>query len=126
MDGKDLVLSEPIYVEISVDVWAQTNSVDSVFEIQNTIRTAIEEFLNPLASEKYPGWEIGLLPSDPQIRMMLQSIRVDALVRRFIATARYADRKGVHERSLDDLQGNPFVIGVSGDHKVHIALSGGR
>jgi hypothetical protein len=54
--------------------------------------------------------------------MMLQSVRVDALVRRFIITARYADRRGVHERSLDALRGNPFMIGVSGKHNIHISL----
>jgi hypothetical protein len=122
LEAQNLILCEPIYVEISVDVWAETRWVDNVFEIQSTVRSAIEEFLNPLASDRRPGWEIGTLPTDSQIRMMLQSVRVDALVKRFIITARYADRKGVHERSLDAMRGNPFMIGVSGKHNIHISL----
>jgi hypothetical protein len=122
LDPQNLILSEPIYVEISVDVWAETDQVNNFFAIQTAIKDRVSAFLDPLSHGGRGGWEIGELPTESQIRMMLQSIKTDALVRRYIITARYVDRRGVHESDLDALRGNPFMIGVSGEHRVHISL----
>jgi len=118
-----LLLTEPVYIEISVDVWAETKSTDKYFEIQNFIKDSITAFLEPLSDGGHPGWDIGALPRESQIKMMLQSIKCDVFLRRFIVTARYIDKNGVHESSLSSLVGNPFMIGINGKHTIHMRLS---
>jgi hypothetical protein len=115
-----LVLSEPIYVEISVSVWAKVDNTAHAFDVQNLILDSIRDFLDPLARPGHSGWEIGTLPKEGQLKMLLQSLRFQGHVGRMIVTARYVDKNGVHETGLDRLPEMPFAIGVSGKHQVHI------
>lgn len=120
-----LLVTEPVFVEISLDIWAETLQAEQFFEAQNLIRRQVEGFLNPLTTDHSPGWEIGRLPTKAQLAMLFQSAKGEAGVRRFSATARYADQKGVHERSLDDLRVSPFMLATPGPQRVHMLLSPG-
>lgn len=120
LSPEDLILSEPVYVEISVSVWVKVGGSAQSFQIQSRIREAIQDFLDPLPGEHGKGWEIGVLPTEGQLKMLLQSLRFPGQVGRMIASARYVDRDGVHETGLDRLPGGPFAIGVSGEHHVYI------
>ena len=122
VDDGCLILAEPVYVEISLDIWATTGDAQRSFDVQNLIREQVEAFLDPLGRDGGPGWEIGHLPTEGQIRMMLRSIQGMLHISRFIATARYVDRTGRHEVTLDDLPRNPFAIAVSGEHRIYIEL----
>ena len=113
-------ITEPVFAEISVDVHAELSGSDKAFDTQNIITDSIEAFLDPVTGGSGNGWDIGKLPTERQIGMMLRSIKCDALIRRYVVTARYSDKQGVHECSLDKLAGNPFVIGVNGTHTVHM------
>ena len=115
-----LIVIEPSYVEISVDVWVCAPDADRTFEIQNRIRNGLREFLEPLSDGKRAGWKIGELPSEFQVRQMLRNIPCGAEVRRSVIAVRYTDRSGTHERGLDELTPTPFMIGVSGAHSVHV------
>lgn len=115
-----LVLSEPVYVEISVSVWVKADDAARAFDVQNLILDSVRDFLDPLARPGHSGWEIGTLPSEGQLKMLLQSLRFQGHVARMIAVARYVDRNGVHETGLDQLPDTPFAIGVSGEHHVYI------
>lgn len=115
-----LVVAEPVYVEISVSAWVKAESAARAFDIQNLILDSIRSFLDPLSRPGHNGWEIGSLPSEGQLKMLLQSLRFQGHVGRMIATARYVDRNGVHEASLDALPRTPFAIGISGKHHVYI------
>lgn len=117
-----LILAEPVYTEITVDVWAQADDAARAFDVQNLIRDSIDAFLDPLGRNGRGGWEIGELPTENQLRLMLRSLRLPGRITRFIATARYTDRTGVHETSLDGLERKPFVIGVGGQHHIYIEL----
>ena len=115
-----LVLSEPVYVEISVSVWVKVDNAARAFDVRNLILDSVQDFLDPLARPGHSGWEIGTLPSEGQLKMLLQSLRFQGHVGRMIAVARYVDRNGVHETGLDQLPDTPFAIGVSGEHHVYI------
>lgn len=119
---QELVLTEPVYVEISADVWAVADDAHRSFDVQNLIRDSLNTYLDPLGKEGGPGWDIGRLPTEAQIRIMLQSIRGPMHIRRFIITARYLDRWGSHDCVLDDLPPNPFAIAVSGNHRIYVEL----
>ena len=115
-----LVIAEPVYVEISVSAWVKADSAARAFDIQNLILDSIRDFLDPLPRPGHSGWEIGKLPSEGQLKMLLQSMRFQGHVGRMIAVARYVDRNGVHEAALDQLPDTPFAIGVGGEHRVYI------
>lgn len=115
-----LVLAEPVYVEITVSVWVKVEGTAQSFDIQNMVLDSIREFLEPLERPGYSGWDIGCLPTEEQLNMLLQSLRFDGHVERVIPVARYVDREGTHETTLDRLPDTPFAIGVNGDHRVYI------
>lgn len=117
-----LILSEPVYVELSVDVWVQSNNAHHAFDLQNLIQESLYGFIDPLPREGHMGWDIGHLPTEAQIKMMLQSLRLDGHINRFIITARYVDKHGTHETSLANMLHNPFYIAVNGNHRIHIEL----
>lgn len=118
--GKNLHIVEPIFVEISVDIWAETVQTDQGFEIQNTLQECLMNYLNPVRNEKKSGWEIGTLPQKNQIAMELNVLRKDALIRKMAVTASYIDHRGEHIVDLDELKVNPFMICCNGKHRVHV------
>lgn len=115
-----LVVAEPVYVEISLSVWAKVDDAARAFDVQNLILESVRSFLDPIARAGHNGWEIGVLPTENQLKMRLQSLRFGGHIERMIAAARYVDRNGVHEATLDALPNAPFAIGVNGEHKVYI------
>ena len=119
---QELLIGEPSYVEISVSVWAGTEDPDHAFELQEKLRRQIEDYLDPFTGGSGRGWPIGVLPEEAQLSRMLHSTDCGLVVKRFCATARYTDRRGVHECSLSDMRPTPFMIGVSGTHTVSIRL----
>lgn len=117
---RELLIGEPSCVEISVSVWAETANLDKTLEIQETLRRRIAEYLNPMTGGSGSGWPIGVLPEDAQLSRMLHSVDCGAAVLRYCATARYVDRRGVHEKSLSEMRPTPFMIGASGTHTIFV------
>ena len=83
-------------------------------------RTTLNAVLKLFSGGSGGGWAIGVLPDEAQLSRMLHSADCGLVVRRFCAVARYADRRGVHERNLSDMRPTPFMIGVSGRHTITI------
>lgn len=117
----DFYLSEPTYIELSVDAWVETTHQDQAFHIQNTLTERIRELIDPLGT---PGWDIGELPDERWLGMQLRTAQVDAVIRRFCVSARRVEQDGVHECSLSELPRTPFMIGVNGQHRVHVTYVG--
>ena len=44
---RELMIGEPSYVEIDVNVWADTKNTDHAFELQEELRRRIAEYLDP-------------------------------------------------------------------------------
>lgn len=122
LSNDTLKITEPIYVKISVDVWIELENEDNFFEVQNTIKESIDQFLDPLGNKNKKGWDIGTLPSEEQIKMMLRPVKRDFTLRHTVVSARYFNKLGVHECDISSLKGNPFMIGCSGTHTVHMML----
>ena len=91
------------------------------FQIQRMLSARIRELLDPLGT---PGWDIGTLPDEHWIGMQLRTAKVDAVIRRFCVSARRVEQDGVHECSLSELPQTPFMIGVNGQHRVHVSFVG--
>ncbi len=118
---KELQMEEPIFIELSVDVWASVMRIEESFEIQNMAKEALEKYLDPIATETGKGWNIGSMPRKAQIMMKLNSLKSRALIRHIVVTARYEDDDGIHEVDLDELQVSPFMVVCNGRHQIHIS-----
>lgn len=118
---KELQMEAPVFVELSVDVWASVMRMEDSFEIQTLAREALENYLNPIATENGKGWNIGQMPRKAQILMKLNSLKSRALIDHIVVTAKYEDDAGVHEVDLEELKVSPFMVVVNGTHQVHIS-----
>ncbi len=121
--SSNISIVEPIFVKVSVDVWAQIPQMDDSFEVQNLLRESLENYLNPVSDEKHSGWEIGTLPKKSQLLMRLNMLKSKAIIKKMVATVKYTDHTGTYEADLEDIQGNPFMICCSGEHRVNVMVS---
>ena len=117
-----LQIVEPIFVTVTVNVWAEILEIDENFEVQNLIRSTLVSYLDPVSGNGGEGFEIGSIPRSSQIVMRLSALKNHAVMRKLQITANYADRDGEHETDLDRLTVTPFMAVRSGDHQVHIVV----
>lgn len=116
----NLHIVEPIFVDISVNVWAMVMDMDDSFEVQNEAKNVLADYLNPVSGPEHEGWAIGTLPKQSQILMRLGVLRSRAVIQRITMTARYIDSEGEHEVDAKDIKLSPFMVTRSGSHKVII------
>lgn len=121
VDPEDIEIVEPVFVEVSVDVWAQIMDWDESFEIQERLREKLDDFLNPITDETHIGWKIGELPRKSQIAMQLGTLKSKAIIKRTVLTGKYEDANGVHERELSELADMPYVVCKNGVHRIHLS-----
>ncbi len=114
----NLHIVEPIFVDISVTVWATVMDMDDSFEVQNELKSVLTSYLNPVSDENYAGWPIGVLPKESQILMRLSVLRSRAIIQRITVIGHYADTEGEHELDTKDIKITPFMVARSGEHKV--------
>ncbi|MDR1952992.1 MAG: hypothetical protein LBQ21_00700 [Clostridiales Family XIII bacterium] len=124
LTAEHIEITEPLFVTINVDVWVYTKDTKRRFEIAALIREMIAERLEPLPKEdsngnRTRGWFIGELPTAEQIDILLHGIRENISIKRLSATVTYVDADGMHTCELGELQKQPFMIGINGQHKVH-------
>ena len=113
---------EPIFVDVCVDVWAQSMLMEDSFEIQSELQECLACYLDPVESENGAGWKIGVMPKKNQLLMKLNVLKRKAIVRKLLMIARYTDERGIHETELADVQENPFMVCRSGVHHVHLTV----
>ncbi len=115
-----MYIVEPIFVTVSVDVWAEVEDMDEAFETQSLISRTLNEYLSPVSVNGEGGWDIGVIPKRSQIQMRLGTLRSHAVIRNISVIAHYVDKDGEHETDIVDLEVSPFMVVCSGEHKVHI------
>lgn len=118
--GGELEIVEPVFVEISVEAWVQVIRADDTFEVQQDLKRVLEEYLDPLQNT---GWDIGRMVKKAQLELRLNMEKGKALLHRLMVTARYRDGSGLHEKDVEALAGNPYVLVTSGVHKIHFEQS---
>lgn len=114
--GGELEIVEPVFVEISVEAWVQVIREEDTFEVQQDLKRSLEEYLDPIRNN---GWDIGRMVKKAQLKLRLSMEKGRALLHRMLVTARYRDGSGLHEKDVEALTGNPYVLVTSGIHKIH-------
>lgn len=121
MAPEELQIVSPVFVSLSVDVWANVVKIEDSFEIQNLAKEALEAYLNPVRDGYNQGWNIGVLPRKSQIMMKLNALKSRALIRHIVVTATYEDETGVHEVDIEQLKVSPFMVVQNGTHHIYIS-----
>ena len=111
---------EPIFVSISVSVWATVRDEEASFETQNLVVNSLKEYFNPVSGVGRNGWPIGVLPKKAQIMMKLGTMKNRAVFKKTVITVHYVDKDGEHTLDIDDVQVSPFMVVRSGEHKAYI------
>ena len=111
---------EPIFVSVSVSVWARAKDEEASFETQNVILEMLRDYFNPVSGPGRRGWDIGVIPKKAQIMMKLGTLKNRAVIRKTVITVHYVDKDGEHTKDIDDIEVSPFMVVRSGEHKVHI------
>ena len=117
---ESLHIVEPIFVNVSVCIWAMVMDMDDAFEVQDEAKTVITEYLNPVSSKDNEGWSIGTFPKESQVLMKLSVLRNKAVIQRITMIGKYVDATGEHELDIKDIEITPFMVVKSGEHKVVI------
>ena len=115
-----LHIVEPIFVSVQVTVWTEVMDMDDSFEVQNSIRSVLDLYFDPVKGGMGNGWEIGTMPKKPQILMQLAGVKKQALIKKTSITVNYTDYEGEHEMDYDSLKVTPFMVCKSGKHQVNI------
>lgn len=115
-----LHIVEPIFVDISVNVWASCMDMDDSFEVQNEVKNVLTAYLNPVSTDSESGWDIGILPKESQLLMRLGVLRSRAIIQRVTMIGKYVDATGEHELDTREIEVSPFMIVRNGEHKVYI------
>ena len=111
------MLVPPTFVSVSVELWVEMLRMEEAFEIQSQFQTWMDEYLNPYASQD---WEIGRMPTEAQIRLLLRSGRQHMVIRHISIYTVYQDETGSHEQMLEELKVSPYMMCRSGNHRIHI------
>jgi hypothetical protein len=120
VSANNLHIVEPIFVDISVNVWAMVMDMDDAFEVQNEVKSVLSDYLDPVRSGGSDGWDIGTLPKETQILMKLGVMRSKAVIQRITMIGHYVDANGEHELDTKDIDITPFMVPRNGEHKVII------
>ena len=118
---ENLHIVEPIFVDISVTVWATVMDMDDSFEVQNELKSVLTSYLNPVSDKNNSGWSIGMLPKESNILMRLSVLRSRAIIQRITVIGRYTDASGEHELDTRDIAITPFMVTRSGTHRVIVS-----
>ncbi len=113
----ELIIVEPIFVELSVTVWAESIELEDNFYLQNSLNEIMADYINPLKSQGGE-WEIGHLPTVEQIRLRLSPLKKKMVIRNISVLVKYSDSDGEHEVSLEELKALPIMIAVNGKHYI--------
>lgn len=118
VDPALLEIVQPLFVEVSVEAWVRTVDTEDRFEVQQNLVHMLTDYLDPV---KNSSLKIGGKVTESQIRLRLNMEKKSALIRRILISCRYRDREGFHETDLAGLDGNPFMLVINGQHRIHFA-----
>ena len=121
--GREIHLVQPRFLPCSVSVWLEKDNMENAYELTRRAEELITDFLNPYhGGSEGKGWKIGSYPRVSQIRAWLKKNLPDVTVARIAVTASVDGEEKTIREDIHDLSQSPFVMPVSGEHRVYIDL----
>lgn len=121
--GKKINLVQPRFLPCSVSVWLEKDSMEHAYELTRRAEELIIQFLNPYhGGSEGKGWKIGTYPRVSQIRAWLKKCLPDVTIARLSVTASVDGEEKTIKEEIRDLSISPFVMPVSGNHRVYVDL----
>lgn len=115
--GLELEIREPSFYSMSAAIWLRPNGETSFEAARAGAEQALARFLHPAAGNaRGRGWQLGELPTAPQLTAFLREALPGAPPERVALTAAAPDG-----RELDCAQvRDPFALPVNGTHAIYI------
>lgn len=116
VDPQRLEIVQPLFVEVSVEVWVRAAEGDDPFAVQQDLVRLLTDTLDPVKNHSL---EIGGRVTEEQIMLRLYMEKGSAMIRKIMISGSYRDLEGLHETELKSLEGNPFMQIINGRHRIH-------
>ena len=123
-----LHVSEPVYVEVSVNTALIALSMDVIPAVEKKVFSRLREFLNPLTGGyQRRGWEFGRMPCFSDFYSLLEKIEgVDHVKSLCLNLRTYAEDQIISELLVtserpSDIKMPTYAIVCSGDHKITVS-----
>lgn len=117
---KDLIIKEPVFVNVSVELWIRVEEWKRALEERGRILEGLYRLFRPVRRNGRTEPGTGYMPRESQILMAVRSFSPDARIEHSNITVSYADEKGRHRTELGQLKQTPFMVCVNGTHEVHV------
>jgi hypothetical protein len=123
-----ILVTDPIYVELSVFAHLAAVSTDAVPLVENASYTRLTEFLNPLSGgNEQKGWEFGKVPCFSDFYALLEKIEGVDHVADLSVKLKITEQDTLSEYALtpdnpEDFYMPPDAVVCSGEHKVKVSL----
>ncbi|MDR7664839.1 putative baseplate assembly protein [Methanosarcina sp. Z-7115] len=108
-----LKVAGPVYYEVSVRAELVTTDLEALSEIENRVKSKVEEFLHPLkGGKKGEGWDFGQIPSTSDFYSLLSDLNGISYVRKidFIKA----------ENETPEKQPRPSALPCNGKHEINL------
>lgn len=123
IDAKEIEIVEPTFVEVSVSAWI---SVDKdKLAVKKKVEEELVEYFTPIKNQKNNGWEIGSLPTLPQILIKISSVKGVNTVDHLVVTGRYKDFSGIHKADIGHMPYSGLFACKSGIHNITVGQKDG-
>lgn len=117
---KDLIIKEPVFVNVSVELWIRVEEWKRALEERGRILEGLYRLFRPVRRNGRTEPGTGYMPRESQILMAVRSFSPNARIEHSNITVSYADEKGRHRTELGQLKQTPFMVCVNGTHEVHV------
>ncbi|KMZ53597.1 baseplate J/gp47 family protein [Dorea sp. D27] len=117
---KDLLVREPIFVNVSVELWIAVEEWKRALEERSRILEGLYNLFRPVKRRGRVEPRAGYMPKESQILMAVRSFSAITRMEHAAITVSYADEHGKHTTELGRLSRSPFMVCTNGTHEVHV------
>jgi hypothetical protein len=121
-----LQISEPVYVEVSVETTIVTTSIDAVPVIESEALYQLEEFLHPLTGGfEGEGWDFGKAPCLSDFFNLLENIPDVDHVDKLEVKVKSGEKQTLSELAISpddpgEIEMPPYTLVYSGEHEIKV------
>ena len=123
-----LQVSEPVYVEVSVEATIVSASIDAVPVIESETLSQLEEFLHPLTGGfEAEGWDFGKAPCLSDFFALLENIPDVDHVRNLLVRVKSGEKQTLSELTISpdepgEIEMPPYTLVYSGEHEIKVTF----